>query len=108
MEQYSTEQFIEEFNRYSSCQVADAMQSLGILPCHIDGMRLLSPGHPLDTKCRIVGHAHVAHFVSRNELPKSPIPQNFLDTCTKDCIVVIFEGNVIIAYIMVLLFRKEN
>ena len=81
--------YVEEFRSYSSCEVADALAHLGLIPCHMEDIRILSPGHPYDLDCKVVGHAHVAKFALANELPKSPVSRNFVDTCTFGCVAVI-------------------
>ena len=80
----------DQLRKYTTCQVADAMHVLELMPCHIDGLFMISPGDPQKVDCKIVGPAHVAQFVPCSELPSDQIlKQNFVDTCSQDCVAVI-------------------
>jgi regulator of RNase E activity RraA len=78
-----------QFKDYSVCNVADAMIALGLLPCYVDGLNLLSPGQPNDIHTRICGPAHTVKFVSSKERSEPGYKKPYVDSCSSGCVLVL-------------------
>lgn len=81
------EHLFTQYREYSTCNVADAMVSLKLLPCYADGINILSPSNPENT--RIVGPAHTVKFNSSNERSEPGYKGQYIDSCPSGSVVFI-------------------
>ncbi|KAL0478297.1 ribonuclease E inhibitor RraA [Acrasis kona] len=75
-------------DRLSSCNVADAMVALKLLPCHAHGISIISP-IPNDHKTKICGPAHTVKFVTPQERSEPGYKGQYIDSCPNGSILVL-------------------